>query len=126
MLGSGAEAEDIVQEAWLRARARPVADVSCERAYLSTIVTRLCLDHWKSARVRGEAYVGPWLPEPVRTEQPLDPQSISLAFLVLLESLSPVERAAYLLSEVFDYSHAEVARIVDRDEATCRQLLHRA
>ncbi|MEY4512092.1 MAG: hypothetical protein RLZZ450_4214 [Pseudomonadota bacterium] len=126
MLGSTAEADDIVQEAWLRARERAVPDVVSERAYLSTIVTRLCLDHWKSARVRREAYVGPWLPEPVRTDNNIDPESISLAFMVLLESLSPIERAVYLLSEVFDYSHAEVSRIVDRDEATCRQLLHRA
>jgi len=126
MLGSSAEADDIVQEAYLRARAVPAEDVTSERAYLSSIVTRLCLDHWKSARVRRESYVGPWLPEPVVTEQPANPESISLAFLVLLESLTPLERAAYLLSEVFDYSHAEVARIVGRDEAACRQLLHRA
>jgi RNA polymerase sigma-70 factor (ECF subfamily) len=126
MLGSTAEADDIVQEAWLRAHARAANDVLSERAYLSTIVTRLCLDHWKSARVRREAYVGPWLPEPVRTDSSIDPESISLAFLVLLESLSPLERAVYLLSEVFDYSHAEVSRIVDRDEVSCRQLLHRA
>jgi RNA polymerase sigma-70 factor, ECF subfamily len=126
MLGSRTEADDIVQDAYLRARSVPAESVQSERAYLSAIVTRLCLDHWKSARVRREAYVGPWLPEPVQTEQPVDPESISLAFLVLLESLSPTERAAYLLSEVFDYSHAEVARILGRDEAACRQLLHRA
>jgi RNA polymerase sigma-70 factor, ECF subfamily len=125
MLGSASEAEDVVQEAFLRARGMP-AEVESERAYLSAIVTRLCLDHWKSARVRRENYVGPWLPEPVRTETPVDPASISLAFLVLLESLSPLERAVYLLGEVFDYTHAEVAAIVGRDEASCRQLLHRA
>lgn len=127
MLGSASEAEDIVQEAYLRMRDVPRDTVQSEQAYLSTVVTRLCLDHWKSARVRRESYVGPWLPEPVRLEQPVvDPQSISLAFMVLLESLTPLERAAYLLSEVFEYSHAEVARIVGRDEAACRQLLHRA
>lgn len=125
MLGSASEAEDILQETYLRSRAMPT-EVESEQAYLSSIVTRLCLDHWKSARVRRETYVGPWLPEPVRTETPADPASISLAFMVLLESLSPMERAVYLLSEVFDYSHAEVARAVGRDEAACRQLLHRA
>ena len=126
MLGSASEAEDVVQEAYLRAQSMP-ADVESERAYLSTIVTRLCLDHWKSARVKRESYVGPWLPEPVQTEaMPVDPSSISLAFMVLLESLSPLERAAYLLHEVFDYAHPEIARILGRDEAACRQLVHRA
>ena len=130
MLGSAAEAEDIVQEAYLRARGVDTVQVESPRAYLSSIVTRLCLDHWKSAKVRRERYVGPWLPEPVRTAddqgEPVDVSSISLAFLVLLESLNPVERAAYLLREVFDYSYLEVARIVGRDEAACRQIVHRA
>lgn len=126
MLGSAAEAEDIVQEAYLRAREVPRESMKSERAYLSSIVTRLCLDHWKSARVKRETYVGPWLPEPVHTKAPVDPASISLAFMVLLESLSPLERAVYLLSQVFDYSHAEIATMVGRDEDACRQLLHRA
>lgn len=126
MLGSASDAEDIVQEAYLRARNMPSEGVESEQAYLSAVVTRLCLDHWKSARIRRETYVGPWLPEPVRTDEPVDPASISLAFLVLLESLTPLERAVYLLSQVFDYSHEEIARIVGRDEASCRQLLHRA
>lgn len=130
MLGSVAEAEDIVQEAYLRARSAQVVQVESARAYLSAIVTRLCLDHWKSAHVRRERYVGPWLPEPMQmpseSGEPLDVSSISLAFLVLLESLNPVERAAYLLREVFDYSYQEVAQIVGRDEASCRQLVHRA
>ncbi|MDB4972376.1 MAG: polymerase sigma-70 factor, partial [Myxococcaceae bacterium] len=126
MLGSAAEAEDIVQETYLRAREVPADVMLSERAYLSSIVTRLCLDHWKSARVKREQYVGSWLPEPVATETSVDAQTISLAFLVLLESLTPLERAIYLLSQVFDYSHAEVASIVGRDEATCRQSLHRA
>jgi RNA polymerase sigma-70 factor, ECF subfamily len=126
MLGSAAEAEDIVQEAYLRYRDAPEPDH--ERAYLSKIVTRLCLDHWKSARVRRENYVGPWLPEPVPTETKpaIDPASISMAFMVLLESLSPVERAVYLLSEVFEYSHAEIAQIVGESEAACRKQLQRA
>lgn len=126
MLGSRAEAEDIVQDAYLRRQGAAVDEVQSERAYLSTIVTRLCLDHLKSARTRREQYVGPWLPEPVRTDSPPDAESISLAFLVLLERLTPVQRAVYLLHEVFDYSHAEVAQILARDEVSCRQDLHRA
>lgn len=130
MLGSASEAEDVVQEAWLRWQTTPHEEVRSARAYLSKVVTRLCLDRLKSARARRETYVGPWLPEPVRTETEDEPlaraESISLAFLVLLESLAPVERAVYLLHEVFDYGHAEVAEIVGRDEVACRQILHRA
>ena len=132
MLGSASEADDVVQEAWLRWQGAPHEQVRSMRAYLGKVVTRLCLDRLKSARARRETYVGPWLPEPVRTEsEPEDEslakaESISLAFLVLLESLAPVERAVYLLHEVFDYSHAEVAEIVGRDEVACRQILHRA
>ncbi len=128
MLGSMAEAEDIVQDAWLRWQAPPDQPVESPRAWLSTVVTRLCLDQLKSARVQRESYVGPWLPEPTRTDQPpvRDAESISMAFLLLLESLSPVERAVYLLHEVFDYSHAEVAVIVGKEESACRQMLHRA
>jgi RNA polymerase sigma-70 factor (ECF subfamily) len=126
MLGSAAEAEDVVQEAWLRWQAEPREDVTSVHSYLATIVTRLCLDQLKSARARRESYVGPWLPEPVRTDEEQDRESISMAFLVLLERLSPVERAVYLLHEVFDYSHAEVGEIVGKEEAACRQLFHRA
>jgi RNA polymerase sigma-70 factor (ECF subfamily) len=128
MLGSSAEAEDIVQDAWLRFQEADMAAIGSARAWLSTVVTRLCLDELKSARARREEYVGTWLPEPVRTEgEPLaEAESISLAFLVLLESLTPAERAVYLLHEVFDYSHAEVAAIVGKEEAACRQLFHRA
>ncbi len=126
MLGSAAEAEDIVQEAWLRWQGTAREAVRSERAFLSTVVTRLCLDRLKSARASREEYVGPWLPEPVRTDTQVDPESISLAFLVLLESLSPIERAVYLLHEVFGYSHAEVAEMVGKEEAACRQILHRA
>jgi RNA polymerase sigma-70 factor (ECF subfamily) len=126
MLGSIAEAEDIIQEAWLRWQAAAREGVRSDRAFLSTVVTRLCLDRLKSAQVTREQYVGPWLPEPVRTDTQVDPESISLAFLVLLESLSPVERAVYLLHEVFGYSHAEVAEMVGKEEAACRQILHRA
>jgi RNA polymerase sigma-70 factor (ECF subfamily) len=129
MLGSKAEAEDIVQEAWLRWQQQGGAALESDRAWLTTIVTRLCLDHLKSAHVRRETYPGPWLPEPlVDHEQivPVDSESISMAFMVLLESLSPLERAVFLLQQVFDYSHAEVAGIVGANEASCRQALHRA
>lgn len=132
MLGSAAEAEDIVQEAWLRWSGEARADVRSDAAYLTTIVTRLCLDHLKSAQARRVEYVGPWLPEPLAGEtlgdgsaEP-DAQSLSLAFLVLLESLTPLERAAYLLHEIFDYGHAEIARMLGVSEAYCRQLAHRA
>jgi RNA polymerase sigma-70 factor, ECF subfamily len=135
MLGSVMEAEDIVQEAYLRYRAAPPENVRSLRAYLSTIVTRLCLDQIKSARQQREHYVGPWLPEPLLTDEGIVPaplqritdlESISLAFLVLLENLSPLERAVFLLREVFDYPYAEIAEMLDRDEAACRQLFSRA
>lgn len=126
MLGSRSEAEDILQEAFLRWQCARADDVRSPQAFLTTIVTRLCLDQLRSAHARRVEYVGPWLPEPVRTHAPVDTESISLAFLVMLESLTPVERAVYLLTEVFEYTHAEVATIVDRDEATCRQILKRA
>jgi RNA polymerase sigma-70 factor (ECF subfamily) len=129
MLGSAAEAEDVVQDAWLRWQAADSTTIESSRAWLSTVVTRLCLDRLKSARTQREEYVGPWLPEPVKTDERAetsDPDSISMAFLVLLERLTPLERAAYLLHEVFDYGHAEVAATLDKEEATCRQLFHRA
>lgn len=137
MLGSRAEAEDVVQSAWLRidgAHLDP-ADLREPRAYFTTVVVRLALDTLKSARARREAYVGPWLPEPVLTESPLfgsagreprDLGSISIAFLVLLEALSPLERAAFLLHEVFDWTAPEIGRVLERDEAAVRQLVSRA
>jgi len=124
MLGDRAEAEDVVQEAFFRARG--AVDVETPRAWLSTVVTRLCLDHLKSARARRETYVGPWLPEPLPTEASVERETLSMAFMVLLETLSPIERAVFLLREVFDYTHAEVAAIVDEEESTVRQILHRA
>jgi RNA polymerase sigma-70 factor (ECF subfamily) len=126
MLGDRAAAEDAVQETFLRARDAP--PLESPRAWLSTVVTRLCLDQLKSARARRESYVGPWLPEPLPTSDDplLSRETISIAFLVLLETLSPVERAVFLLHEVFDYSHAEVAEIVGKEEAAVRQILHRA
>ena len=133
MLGSVMEAEDMVQETYLRYQAVARESIRSTRAWLSTVITRLCLDHLKSARVRREEYVGPWLPEPVLTGIEGDPahqlsqmESISLAFLVLLESLSPLERAVFLLREVFGYEYSEISGIVEEEEAYCRQLLHRA
>ena len=137
MLGSAMEAEDMVQEAWLRYQAVSPETIDSPKAFLTTIVTRLCLDHLKSAKVQRETYIGPWLPEPVLTgndgaylsspdTQVGEYESISMAFLVLLESLTPVERAVFLLREVFDYDYAEIARIVNREEAACRQLFSRA
>lgn len=136
MLGSAMEAEDIVQEAYLRYRATPPESIGTLKSFLTTIVHHLCIDHLKSAKVRRENYVGPWLPEPIITgdgasllsplRQITERESISMAFLVLLESLSPLERAVFLLREVFDYEYAEIAQITGRDEAACRQLFSRA
>jgi RNA polymerase sigma-70 factor (ECF subfamily) len=138
MLGSAMEAEDMVQETYLRYRAVPTDSVQSLKPFLTTIITRLCLDQLKSARIQREAYVGQWLPEPVLTggdetymtttpEAQLSKyESISMAFLLLLESLSPLERAVFLLREVFDYDYDEIASIVEREEAACRQLYSRA
>jgi RNA polymerase sigma-70 factor (ECF subfamily) len=136
MLGSAMEAEDIVQEAYLRYRTTPPESIRTLKSFLTTVVHHLCIDHLKSAQVRRENYVGPWLPEPIITgdgatrlsplRQITDRESISMAFLVLLESLSPLERAVFLLREVFDYEYAEIAQITGRNEAACRQLFSRA
>jgi RNA polymerase sigma-70 factor (TIGR02957 family) len=135
MLGSVSEAEDVVQEGFLRLhRAREGGErIESPRAYLSTVVSRLALDHLRSARVRRETYVGEWLPEPLVTSADDDParkaemaDSLSLAFLVLLESLSPEQRAAYLLREVFDEPYDRVAEIVGTSEQNARQLVTRA
>jgi RNA polymerase sigma-70 factor, ECF subfamily len=135
MLGSVAEAEDVVQEAFLRlheALARETR-IASPRSYLSTITTRIGIDHLRRARARREEYLGEWLPEPL-LEDPLPgvaehaetADSLSLAFLVLLETLSPVQRAVFLLHDVFDYDYAEVAAIVGKSEENCRQLAARA
>jgi RNA polymerase sigma-70 factor (ECF subfamily) len=133
MLGSVADAEDIVQDAYLRWQRTSDVDVREPRAYLTTVVTRLAINHLRSARVQRETYVGPWLPEPLVTEHAPDSsasvelaESLSMAFLVMLERLSPIERAVLLLHDVFDFDYAEIARIVDKSEANCRQLLSRA
>ena len=131
MLGSAMEAEDMVQETYLRFLAAEVEEIENPKAYLSTIITRLCLDQLKSARVQRENYTGEWLPEPILTgdtpaSQLLERESISTAFLVLLEKLSPLERAVFLLRDVFDYSYAEIATMIGKNEANCRQHYHRA
>jgi len=148
MLGSAMDAEDIVQEAWLRYLQADHQQISSPKAYLSTIVTRLCINQLKSAREQREQYIGPWLPEPILTggsrlalDQPLTEgvaltvtpaqhlsrtDSISMAFLVLLEQLTPAERAVFLLREVFDYDYTEIAVALDKSEAACRQLFSRA
>jgi RNA polymerase sigma-70 factor (ECF subfamily) len=125
MLGSAAEAEDILQEAWIRWR--KATEVEAPGPWLSTVVTRLCIDELKSARARREKYVGPWLPEPIATtNDEIDPETVSIAFLRVLERLSPVERAVYLLHAVFDSSHAEIAAALGKEEAAVRQVFHRA
>jgi RNA polymerase sigma-70 factor (ECF subfamily) len=126
MLGSVAEAEDVAQDAWLRFGDVDLATLESPRAWLTRVTTRLCLDVLKSARVSRQDYVGPWLPEPMRTDTKVDGDSLSMALLVVLESLSPAERAAFLLCEVFDYSHAEAAPLLEVNVEACRQLLHRA
>lgn len=133
MLGSVMDAEDVVQDAFLRWQDAPEAEVRSPRAYLTTIVTRLAINRLQSARAQREVYVGPWLPEPLVTDPDPDPQarvelaeSLAMAFLVLLERLSPVERAVFLLHEVFDLEYPEIARIVEKTEANCRQLVVRA
>ena len=133
MLGSVVDAEDIVREAYFRwHRTRP-NQLESPRSYLCTIVTRLCIDHLRSARVRREEYVGPWLPEPLVgpvDEDPLETallaESLSTAFLLLLERLTEVERAVFLLREVFSFDYPEVARIVGRSNAATRQIAKRA
>jgi RNA polymerase sigma-70 factor (ECF subfamily) len=129
MLGSVSEAEDVVQDAWLRwDRAGETAQEPA--AWLAQTTTRLCLDRLKSARSRRETYVGPWLPEPLIEEEPVDPleraEDVSVAFLLALERLSPLERAVFLLHDVFDQDYGQVATALGRDEAACRQLASRA
>jgi RNA polymerase sigma-70 factor, ECF subfamily len=139
MVGSVAEAEDIAQETLLRAH-RELADgtqIASPKAFVTAIATRLSIDHLRSARVRREAYVGPWLPEPLLTEGGADPRvdvpaaaeladDLSLAFLLVLERLTPVERAVFLLREAFDYTFAEIAEVVDKTPDNCRQIAARA
>ena len=136
MLGSAMDAEDMVQETYLRYQSAGKDDIHSLKAYLATIVTRLCLDQLQLARRKREVYVGPWLPEPIitaETPEAADPEkrvemqeSISLAFLVLLEQLQPFERAVFLLREVFAYEFAEIAAMLEKGEAACRRSFSRA
>lgn len=136
MLGSAMDAEDMVQETYLRYQATPPEIIHSLKAYLTTILTRLCMDQLDLARRKRELYVGPWLPEPILTAETAetgDPEkrvemeeSISLAFLILLEQLQPFERAVFLLREVFAYEFAEIATMLDKSEAACRRSFSRA
>ena len=134
MLGTITEAEDAVQDAYLRFRGAD-GEIRNPRAYLVTVVTRICLDQLKSARATRETYIGPWLPEPLVQRAGAEPspeetveghESVSFAFLVMLEELGPVERAVFLLREVFDYDYGDIADVVQKSEAACRQVFHRA
>ncbi len=131
MLGTHADAEDVVQEAWVRWQA--AADVVNPPAWLTTVTSRLSIDRLRSAQKRRETYVGPWLPEPIVTDDSEDPahivelnESLTLGFLTVLDRLDPVDRAVFLLHDVFDVSYAEVATVVERTEANCRQIASRA
>jgi RNA polymerase sigma-70 factor (ECF subfamily) len=130
ILGSAADAEDAVQDTWLKWSAADRSEVADPRAYLARIVTNVALDRLRSARARRETYVGPWLPEPILTSSSGDDvaatESVSVALMVLLESLSPLERAVFVLREVFAFSFPEIAAAVGRSEAACRQLVVRA
>ncbi len=129
MLGSASEAEDVIQDAWVRAREAEDADVRSTRAYLTTIVTRLCIDRLRSAERTRMEYPGPWLPEPLaeaNQESAELASSLTTAFLVLLERLAPTERAVFLLREVFELGFDEIARSVGKSEANTRQILTRA
>lgn len=133
MVGSASEAEDLVQEAFLRhhQEERAGTTIDSPRAWLSTVTTRLAINHLHSARVRRESYVGPWLPEPLIDEETVSSHaeladSLSLAFLVVLESLNPVERAVFLLRDVFGYEFDEIASTVDKSTDNCRQIAVRA
>jgi RNA polymerase sigma-70 factor (ECF subfamily) len=133
MLGSRAEAEDVVQDAYLRWHAADQTQIRNPEAWLVTTATRLAIDRLRALKTQREAYVGPWLPEPLLGREPPRPDrdveqasDLSVAFVVLLERLAPPERAAFLLHEVFDCEYAEIARTLGRSEAACRQIVHRA
>ena len=133
MLGSSAEAEEVVQDAWLRWHEADVARVDNTEAWLVSVTTRIAIDRLRSAKVQREHYVGTWLPEPLMSDSPPSPEQtlervddLSVAFLALLERLAPEARAAYLLREVFDADYGEVADALGKTEPACRQLVHRA
>jgi RNA polymerase sigma-70 factor, ECF subfamily len=133
MLGSVADAEDMLQETFIRWQQAPMKEIQSPRAFLITIISRLCINHLQSARVQREEYFGEWLPEPIVTGFEGDPlelvrvdESLSMAFLVLLERLTPVERAVFLLREIFEYEYSEIASALGYSEVNCRQILRRA
>ena len=136
MLGSAMDAEDMVQETYLRYSATPKDSITSLKAYLTTIITRLCMDQLHLARRKRDVYLGPWLPEPLITPEALKAvsleervdmeESISMAFLLLLEQLQPIERAVFLLREVFEYDYAEIATFLGKSEVACRQWFSRA
>lgn len=131
MLGSRSEAEDVLQDAWLRWQRAERGSVESPAAFLTSVVTRLCLDRLKAAKARREVYVGPWLPEPLAEDFAVESDAemaadLSVALLLALERLSPLERAAFLLHDVFERDYAEVAQILGRSETACRQLASRA
>ena len=133
MLSSVADAEDMLQETFIRWQQAPEQEIRSPRAFLITIISRLCINHLQSARAQREQYVGQWLPEPIVTAPGSDPldnirlgESLSMAFLLMLERLTPLERAVFVLREVFEYEYPELATVVGESEANCRQILHRA
>ncbi|MEG4014142.1 MULTISPECIES: RNA polymerase sigma-70 factor [unclassified Microcoleus] len=133
MLGTVTDAEDMVQETFLRWQQTASETVRSAKTYLATIITRLCIDHLRSARVQREQYVGTWLPEPMLTQQSENStdlmelaDSLSIAFLTVMERLSPIERAVFLLRDVFDYDYDEIAQMVGKSSTNCRQILRRA
>ena len=133
MLGTIEEAEDMVQEAFIKWQKVSLPEIQSPQAYLNTIITRLCLDYLRSARVRREQYIGTWLPEPIVSHKLDEPteimelaDSLAMAFLVMLERLSPIERAVFLLREVFEYEYEEISSIVAKNVPNCRQLVRRA
>jgi RNA polymerase sigma-70 factor (ECF subfamily) len=133
MLGSVSEAEDMVQETFMRWQRQSAAEIKSVRGWLTSAITRLCIDQLRSARRQREEYVGVWLPEPLvanhanaEDKASALADSLSMAFLVMLETLSPPERAVFLLREVFEYDFGEIGRIVDKSEDNCRQMLRRA
>lgn len=130
MLGTGADADDMVQEAWLRWQREDRGNVENPKAWLASTTTRLCIDRLRELKRKRETYIGPWLPEPLMTQAPPDggelAETLSLAMLTLLETLTPVERAVFLLRQVFAYDYAEIADIIGKSEANCRQQFSRA
>jgi RNA polymerase sigma-70 factor (ECF subfamily) len=136
MLGSAMDAEDMVQETYLRYQATPPETITSHKAFLTTIISRLCVDQLQLAWRKRDVYLGPWLPEPLITVEALkavsleervdQEESISLAFLLLLEQLQPIERAVFLLREIFEYDYAEIASFLGKSEVACRQWFSRA